>query len=513
MSNGFYELQQVNGDKVAFVSVFMLPLKEEIGRERAWQEYAQGALLQEYFLEEAVNKKKPVVLFVPEQLSHVTPLDELAPWIEGARVALSWTSAFARFKSLGNAQINIIKIRRGVTEQECIESVLSKINQLPAKKSYATPEQKVEKSISFFEEKQTKKIDTKNYFLKKVQPFIKQQELVTIHPNLPDLQEGQQRIVITGGAGFVGSHLVKRFLDDGQQVIVLDNYFCCGSNNLQEVENNKNLTIHKLDVSGPFTIEGPVNGILHLASVPSPEFYYLYPLETLRSGLQATAQTLLLAQEKNARYLFASSSEVYGDPDVSPQPEDYPGNVSPIGKRSQYDESKRGGETLAKLFFDEYNLDIRIVRIFNTYGPFMQLNDGRVITNFIQALLKDTPMELHGGGTQTRSFCYVSDTVEGIYRLFVTDKIMEDTPLQKRVVNIGNQNEMTIFELAQELNKVAKNILHKEASIISVEHLDPSDPKRRCPDLTRARKLLGYEPQVSLSEGLDKTVRYFAFQN
>ena len=233
------------------------------------------------------------------------------------------------------------------------------------------------------------------------------------------------------------------------------------------------------------------------------------PIETLCSGLYGTQATVELAVRKNARYLFSSTSEVYGDPEVTPQPETYCGRVSPIGKRSQYDESKRGAETLLSLYYKKYGLDIRVARLFNTYGPGMDLADGRVVTNFIQAVLDQKPMIVHGDGSQTRSFAHVSDTVQGLYSLLMTDLFTDNSSFNDRIVNIGNDGEFTVNELAQKVNELAQKNSCRGVPVVHVDPIDMTDPKKRRPDLTKARFLLHYNPYTGLDEGLEKTLSYF----
>jgi nucleoside-diphosphate-sugar epimerase len=330
-----------------------------------------------------------------------------------------------------------------------------------------------------------------------------------IKPKLAPCKPGMDRILITGGAGFIGSHLARKLLEFGHQVVALDNLLCSTKENLKDLQDNENFEFYQIDVSQPFDIEGPLTSVVHLASAPSPAFYYTKPRETLYAGLHGTKNSLDLALKKGARYLFSSSSEVYGDPEVSPQSESYPGRVNPIGKRSQYDQSKRGGETLIKLYFERYGMDTRIVRIFNTYGTYMDISDGRVVTSFIKSLMHDEPMIIHGDGLQSRSFGYVTDTVDGIVKVLTCEKVTAFASIEERVFNIGNPCEFTINELAQKIDVVAQKYLHKKAYVKYVEQPDPGDPKMRKPDITHARVITGYNPTVSLEEGLEKTVLFF----
>jgi dTDP-glucose 4,6-dehydratase len=314
--------------------------------------------------------------------------------------------------------------------------------------------------------------------------------------------------LISGAIGFIGSHLTKALLDQGHQVIGLDNLSCCDSKNIEPFKSNANFNFFYHDVTQPIEVAGPIDCVIHLASVPSPAFYYAMPIETMTSGLCGTENMLEVALQKRARFLFTSTSEVYGDPTVSPQPETYPGNVDPLGMRAPYDQSKRGAETLIKIYHERYHLDVRIARLFNTYGPHMRLDDGRVITNFIQALLTNTPMTLYGSGEQTRSFSYVNDTVRGLLRLLNVE-FAPTTPIQERVFNIGSTHEVTIEQLAHKYNEVARKLGISPTEIKSIKAFDTSDPKQRRPDLTRAQQILQYEPTFSLTDGLEKTLLYF----
>ena len=243
--------------------------------------------------------------------------------------------------------------------------------------------------------------------------------------------------------------------------------------------------------------------------MPSPKDYYERPIETLRAGLHGTYQTLQLAEKNAARYLLGSTSEVYGDPDVNPQPETYIGNVDVMGKRSQYDQSKRGAETFCKLFFDQYGLDIRIARIFNTYGPHMRLGDGRVVTNFIQAALLNTPLTIYGTGNQTRSFAYVADTVQALYKLATNDSIAQLEDIDDRIFNVGNPQECSINVVAQKINNLSQKHLDKTVSITHIPQFDFTDPKVRKPDITKISHALDYHPNIDFDQGLEKTFLYF----
>jgi dTDP-glucose 4,6-dehydratase len=306
--------------------------------------------------------------------------------------------------------------------------------------------------------------------------------------------------VVTGGAGFLGSHLCERLLAEGHRVTCVDNLVTGRMENVAPLLSGKSarddFRFLKHDVSRPFEIEGPVDFVLHFASPASPVDYLELPIQTLKVGSLGTHNTLGLARAKGARYLLASTSEVYGDPLVHPQPETYWGNVNPVGPRGVYDEAKRFAEAMAMAYHRYHRLDVRIVRIFNTYGPRMRLRDGRVVPAFVQQALLGEPMTVFGDGSQTRSFCYVSDLVEGIYRLLLSDLT---TP-----VNLGNPHEMTILEFAEAIREKTGS-----RSKIVFEPLPVDDPRTRQPDIALARARLGWEPRVALAEGLESTIRYF----
>lgn len=303
--------------------------------------------------------------------------------------------------------------------------------------------------------------------------------------------------LVTGGAGFVGSHLCERFLAEGHHVICMDNLITGSVANIDHIRDPKFQFIHH-DVSEYIYVKGPVDNVLHFASPASPIDYLRMPIPTLKVGSLGTHKALGLAKAKGARFLLASTSEVYGDPLVHPQPETYWGNVNPIGPRGVYDEAKRFAEAMTMAYHTFHGLETRIVRIFNTYGPRMRLDDGRVVPSFIGSVLRGEPLTVYGQGTQTRSFCYVSDLVEGIFRLLMSE---EAGP---QPVNVGTEYEMTIMEFA-------KLILELSGSELPIEMrpLPTDDPQSRRPDLTRARKVLGYEPQVPLRDGLARTIDFF----
>jgi dTDP-glucose 4,6-dehydratase len=311
------------------------------------------------------------------------------------------------------------------------------------------------------------------------------------------------RILVTGAAGFLGSHLCDRLLAEGHEVVGMDNFITGDPQNLAHLAGHERFSFIRHDVTRFIFVPGKVDAVLHFASPASPNRKSPYgypnlPIQTLKVGALGTHNALGLAKANEARFLMASTSEVYGDPEVHPQPESYWGKVNPIGERSVYDEAKRYAEAMTMAYHRYHGVDTRIVRIFNTYGPRMRLDDGRVIPNFIKQALRGEPLTVYGDGSQTRSFCYVDDLVDGIYRLLLSD---EDMP-----VNIGNPAEFTILELAETVNRILEN---KAGVVFLEEARDRDDPQRRCPDITRARTLLGWEPKVSLEEGLARTIEDF----
>jgi len=309
------------------------------------------------------------------------------------------------------------------------------------------------------------------------------------------------RVLITGAAGFLGSHLTDRFIAEGHEVVGIDNLITGSMDNLAHLMGNASFKFVKHNVSDYIYVDGPLDAVLHFASPASPNDYLEHPIPTLKVGSLGTLNTLGLAKAKQARYLLASTSEVYGDPQVNPQPETYWGHVNPIGPRGVYDEAKRFAEAMTMAYQRYHGLETRIVRIFNTYGPRMRLNDGRVVPNFVRQALLGKPLTVYGDGSQTRSFQYYSDLVEGIYRLL---RSAEPEP-----TNIGNPNEISILQFAEAVLEATGS----NSEIIYVTPQDDrftDDPKMRRPDITKARRVLnGWEPQVSLAEGLAKTVAYF----
>jgi dTDP-glucose 4,6-dehydratase len=310
------------------------------------------------------------------------------------------------------------------------------------------------------------------------------------------LEERSVRTVITGGAGFIGSHLCERFLAMGHEVVCVDNIITGALANIEHLRTSSRFSFIHHDVSHPLEFDEPVDNVLHFASPASPVDYLKYPIQTLKVGSLGTHNTLGLAKAKGARYLVASTSEVYGDPEQHPQREEYWGHVNPIGVRGVYDEAKRFSEAITMAYHRAHGVNTHVCRIFNTYGPRMRLDDGRVLPNFMGQALRGEPLTIYGDGTQTRSFQYVDDLVEGVVRLLATD--------YHEPVNLGNPAEITILDFARE-------IIALSGSKSTIEHrpLPQDDPKLRRPDITRARQLLNWEPKVNRGDGLRRTLAYF----
>jgi dTDP-glucose 4,6-dehydratase len=311
------------------------------------------------------------------------------------------------------------------------------------------------------------------------------------------------RILISGAAGFLGSHLGDRLMKDGHEVVGLDNFITGSKDNIAHQMGKEKFTFYKHDVSNYIFVPGKIDAVLHFASPASPNplsplAYFNLPIQTMKAGALGTHNMLGVAKAQKARFLLASTSEIYGDPLVHPQTESYPGNVDPVGTRAVYDEAKRFAESLTMAYHRQHNVDTRIVRIFNTYGPRMDLEDGRALPNFLKQALLGKPLTVYGDGKQTRSFCYVDDLIDGIVRLLMSD---EHLP-----VNVGNPIEMTMTDFAKTINKVVGN----KADVVFVpDARSERDPQRRQPDISRARTILGWEPRISLEEGLLKTIPYF----
>ncbi|MCE5258867.1 MAG: SDR family oxidoreductase [Chloroflexi bacterium] len=311
------------------------------------------------------------------------------------------------------------------------------------------------------------------------------------------------RILITGGAGFIGSHLADLLLADGHDVIALDNLVTGSLNNIAHLVSNPHFQFINADVTRPIHISDDVSAVFHLASLPSPVDYLEMPIKTMKVGSIGTLNALGLAKAMHARFLLASTSEVYGDPLVHPQPETYWGNVNPVGPRGVYDESKRFGEALTMAYHRAHGVQTRIARIFNTYGPRMRLNDGRVVPNFCRQALRGEPLTVYDDGSRTRSFCYVSDLIDGLYRLLLSD--------EAQPVNLGNPVEMTVLQFAQAVQAATES----KSEIVFIAPQDArtqDDPHTRQPDITKARTILGWEPKVSLDEGLRYTIAWFRQQ-
>ncbi len=304
------------------------------------------------------------------------------------------------------------------------------------------------------------------------------------------------RVLITGAAGFLGSHLCERFMRDGHEVVGMDNFITGHPDNIAHLFGDRSFHFVQHDVTNFMYVEGELDGVLHFASPASPVDYLEQPIPTLKVGSLGTHKALGLAKAKGARFLLASTSEVYGDPEVHPQPESYWGNVNPVGPRGVYDEAKRFAEAMTMAYHRFHGVETRIVRIFNTYGPRMRPGDGRVVSNFIVQALRGEPLSIYGDGSQTRSFCYVDDLVEGIFRLFFSDRA-EPT-------NIGNPNEFTVRQLAETVLRLVGS-----DAPLDERPLPQDDPKVRRPDITVAREVLGWEPRVQLEEGLRLTIPHF----
>jgi len=304
------------------------------------------------------------------------------------------------------------------------------------------------------------------------------------------------RILITGGAGFIGSHLTERLLREGHEVVAIDNFFTGSRDNVKKFLDNKNYEIIRHDVTVPFSAE--VDMIFNLACPASPVHYQRFPVQTLKTSLLGSINMLELAREKDARIIQASTSEVYGDPNISPQVENYWGNVNPIGIRACYDEGKRASEALFFDYYRQFKVDIKVARIFNTYGPNMALNDGRVVSNFLVQALQNMPITMYGDGLQTRSFCFVSDLVDGLFKLAFSDRKIQGP------INLGNPVEFTMLELAELIIELTGS-----NSKIEFKPLPSDDPKQRKPDISKAQQELAWNPTIELREGIQSSVEYF----
>ncbi|WP_152042660.1 UDP-glucuronic acid decarboxylase family protein [Salinigranum salinum] len=307
------------------------------------------------------------------------------------------------------------------------------------------------------------------------------------------------RILVTGGSGFLGSHLCESLLEDGHEVIAMDNNVSGQTENIEDFVYHDRFSFFEHDVTEFIHVSGDLDWVMHLASLASPMFYSGHPIKTLKVGALGTHKTLGVAKNKGAGYFFSSTSEVYGDPEVNPQPESYRGNVDSYGPRSCYDESKRYGESMVRSYRDQHDINVRVARIFNTYGPRMRLDDGRVIPTFIRQALRGNELTVYGDGSQTRSFCYVDDLIDGFIHLL-------NSPVQEPV-NLGNPDERSILELAELVIELTDS-----SSDITFEPLPPQDPQVRRPDISKAKTEIGWEPKIDLREGLKRSIDHFREQ-
>ncbi len=458
-------------------------------------------------LEKAQQENKALILVIPEKYYPISTTENTAPVIEGARIALAWASAYYRFNSLGNVDVRTVLIPSNATPTQTIQAIVTASQMEFENQKNLTPEEKMAQRMIHAN----------------ALPFygnLNKPHITPVSIDSPPVAKkviiskphSEKTILITGVAGFLGSYLAQAFLDKKYRVIGIDNFACSTGENLTALHSYPHFEFHEFDVSHPFEVEGPIDYIAHLASIPSPADYYTMPIETLRSGLHGARNALNLAAKKNARILLASSSEVYGNPEMHPQQESYKGNVNPIAMRSQYDESKRGEETLAKLFYDTHSIDIRIARIFNTFGPRMRLSDGRVMTNFIQAALSCQPMIVHGDGTQTRSPAFVTDTVNGLIALLESETITPLTTIEQRIFNVGTPQEYSINQIAQCVNALSEKHLGRTVPIQHIPHIDPTDPKVRRPDITALSSATGFKPIVDFACGLETMFLHYHAQ-
>lgn len=453
----------------------------------------------ETFLKQALENNKQVALYLGTTDNCYCPWHEKSLAQELDRTAMAIASSFYRVNP--SSKIQVI---------ECEKNKFD-LSNLDIFKAMDFSELDFDTRVKQFKNECVRKLEikrsNKNIELQKIDISLDDSQ-ETLESKLPELQVDQRRMLVLGGAGFIGSHLVDRLLADGYQVIILDNNFCSSFDNIKHLKDNKNCAFIKWDATRNYTFNETITDILHLASVPSPEFYYQYPLETLRTGLKATEYAINLAVKHKAKLLFTSTSEFYGDPEINPQPEEYAGRVSCYGKRSQYDQSKRCAEAYLNYIADKENLDIRVVRIFNTYGPRMLLNDGRVITNFIKSFRSGEPFYIHGSGNQSRSFCYVDDLVDGIVRLLY-NQFPEDSSVKDKTINIGNDTEMSINDACFIMNEVVSKEFGRICDIKYIPAIDSDDPKQRRPDLTKSREALGYNPQKRFVDGFREMIKYY----
>lgn len=442
-----------------------------------------------------------VLILVPDQLHTVGVLDQHAPFLESVRTFLSIVRAYAATGQLSGVWqiIPCSDDDSDITSADFLHKLIS-----------VQKRQSILNTLSVAAFGECALSDGSFNILCDGDTVgtIQEKQFTVFEYPWQSIESGKKRWCISGGAGFIGRHLTERLLAQGDQVIVLDNFTCSERESIKIFEDNVSFACIDHDVSVPFAITGHIDGVIHLASIPSPADYYKMPLETLKAGLEGTEHMLMLAQEKGARFIFASTSEVYGDPEMPIQSEEYAGNVNYLGPRSQYDQSKRGAEVLARLYYEQHGIDVRIARIFNTYGPGMRLHDGRVITNFIAAALEQTPITMYGSGNQTRSFGYVDDTVEGLKLLLEANPETFST-FKSRIFNIGTPEEFSIAELAEKVTELSVQYLDRVPVITRIENPDSTDPRQRRPNIQKAQSILRFNPTISLDEGLKKTFLHF----
>lgn len=491
----FWDVNTCNGAPICYCANLRL--------ENTFDDFMQAIDGMPRFLEKVCRESLPLVIIAPEQLDGFSPLAHEAPAIEGARTALAWARAYFQENEC-RFSLRILKVSNDNTAP--LAALIQCALEQPAITSLE--DNLAPHMISYSATNLTQQSDNLLLIAHDYSGNAPKQETLAT-PTLFNAINSPCYLV-AGGSGFIGYHIVKALLEKGYRVIVVDNNRCSNKENLDEFLSNPRLVFTNHDITVPFTVQCPLDGIINLASIPSPAFYYHLPCETLRVGLQGSINLLNLARVKNARYLFTSTSEVYGDPLVHPQTEDYAGRVAYLGKRSQYDQSKRGAETLLKLYFEHYHLDIRIARLFNTYGPPMMLHDGRVVTNFIANIMDGKPLVIYGDGTQTRSFGYVEDTVAGLLSLLCNESLSGETLITNRVFNVGTPLEISVNELAQKADELCYKKYGRHAIITHVPTIDKTDPYKRLPDITRAKAVLGFSPRITIEDGLEKTWEYFS---
>ena len=470
--------------------------------ENKLEDYKKIVLDFPTMMKESNNRLIPLIILVPSSLEHINPLNDGAYFTEAARTALAWIRTY--YEVIGGIiDPFIIPMQTEEIDADDLFLLIHEKDLLCRNKVEIKNIR--HRIISYYSDINLLKVPCTlrpiDFSAGVTNSFKK------ISIQLSELNYNK-RYLISGGAGMIGSHLVKRLLQEGNQVIVLDNLSSGSIDNIEPYFNNQNFCFVNYDVCIPFELDVKIDGVIHCASLPSPAFYYKNPYETLLVGLQGTKNLLEIAKNNHARFLFTSTSEVYGDPEVNPQYEEYAGNVDCMGQRSAYDQSKRGAETFIKLYFDEYGLDARIARIFNTYGPGMAV-DGRAVPNFMNALLENKPLVIYGDGNQTRSFGYIDDTVNGLCLLLSINETFLSDSMMDRVFNIGMPYEFTIGQLAEKFDILSNKYLNKSIKIQKIPNPDISDPRIRRPDITRAKKILGFHPVVNIDEGLEKTFLYY----